>query len=197
MAEDREQDGGAEERLTVMFPMAGQPEIVRSYQKDEFHAKWLFEKIYDAFAIYLGPRLAIAWQREVRLFSDLFCFATSTFVRRQTLGEEYCDLIQLSSASDQFLPLSKRLQLGCWTIVLPYFYSRLMNRIVSIGTNDTSDGWAALIFARISPHVPLIKIAIQRFQRLHLAMFYLGGHYYEWAKRMAGVGFSLYHTTYI
>ena len=169
--------------------------MVRGFQKDEFHGKWLFEKLYESFSIVFGPRRAIAWQREVRLASDLVYFGTSTLLGRQTLGEEYCDLVQLSSSTDQFLPLSRRLQLGCWTILLPYLYSRL---IVKIGSSSHAPSLenkgCSRAMAALAPHLPWLKVVLLRFQRLHLAMFYLGGHYYEWAKRMGGVVYRFNRT---
>ena len=172
-----------------MFPIADSPSIIRSFQKDEYHGKSLFEQAYDVFALVFGPRRAIAWQREVRLVCDMFHFGTSTLLGRQTLGEEYCDLVQLSSASDQLLPLPQRLHLGCWSVVLPYFYARLIARISSLEALSSHDSLGPIdgLLRRCAPHLPLLRGALQRAQRLHLALFYLGGAYYEWAKRMAGV----------
>jgi peroxin-10 len=179
-----------EQEKTTMFPLAGQPEVVRSFQKDEYHSKYLFDRAYDAFATCFGPRVAIAWQREVRLAADLFYFTTSSLVGRQTLGEEYCDLVQLHYSNDQLLSWGQRLGLGFWSLLLPYLYSRFMNRLISLGqpgSSATPPGVLERTLARLNPYVPLLKAVLLRGQRLHLALFYLGSNYYEWSKRMNGV----------
>lgn len=53
----------------------------------------------------------------------------------------------------------------------------------------TRRGWRQLQ-QYLSPHWPAIKSWLLFAGRVHLAAFYLRGHYYEWAKRLLGVRYT-------
>lgn len=48
------------------------------------------------------------YQTEVEVFSDLCYYTLTTLLGTQTLGEEYCDIMQINSSSGTFpsLPVS-------------------------------------------------------------------------------------------
>lgn len=50
------------------------------------------------------------YQTEIDVFSDLCYYSLTTLLGTQTLGEEYCDIMQIKSSSNTFpsLPVSKR-----------------------------------------------------------------------------------------
>ncbi|KAL4532023.1 hypothetical protein Ndes2437B_g02450 [Nannochloris sp. 'desiccata'] len=78
------------------FPLAPQPSIIRAEQKDEAYLQQLTDSCYDAVRRLLGPRRALVWGREIRCLAEMLYFALTTGSGLQTLGEEYCDIIQAS-----------------------------------------------------------------------------------------------------
>lgn len=184
-----------------MFPFGSQQHILRAAQKDEFLSSQLNKSFSETFSDVLGPRLAIKYQREIRLATDLYYFATGTLVGRQTLGEEYCDLVPMDERTDKFLSIQQRLFLAFFSVVVPYAHSRLMNKIAASGgeaeeprtigaevtTRSRLRSAINRLLAYLEPRLGLIKTLIIRFQRLHLAAFYLNGSFYELSKRAAGV----------
>lgn len=78
-----------------LFPIAHQPDIVRAAQKDRFYSDSLAQACKDAVNATLGPRYSLVYSREISLASDLIYHALTTGAGLQTLGEEFCDLLQV------------------------------------------------------------------------------------------------------
>lgn len=78
------------------FPGALQTSIVRAQEKDEAYIQLLYSKCYEMASKLVGPRQTLIWRREIKLMSDLLYFVLTTGSRQQTLGEEYCSILQMS-----------------------------------------------------------------------------------------------------
>lgn len=87
MAESGEQD---------LFPPPPQPYFIRAQQKDELYLQVLTDACHDAVRRVLGPRSALRWADETRAAAQLLYYALTTGAGLQTLGEEYCDMLQAS-----------------------------------------------------------------------------------------------------
>lgn len=59
------------EKSNLFFPFAPQPDILRATQKDEFYKRVLYERFFDLVQDFLGPRVALNVQDEVKLASDV------------------------------------------------------------------------------------------------------------------------------
>ncbi|XP_052830128.1 peroxisome biogenesis factor 10 isoform X3 [Octopus bimaculoides] len=80
-----------------MFRRAGQAEILRSNQKDEFYISYLRSALSETFQSVVGMRSWIHFRKELEVFADFTYFLLTTAAGFQTLGEEYVNIIQVDS----------------------------------------------------------------------------------------------------
>lgn len=79
------------------FPFATAPDIIRAHQKDAYFQGLLANKLVDLQRRLLGARSAHAWANESRTAADLLYLCLTTLLGNRTLGEEYCDLVQVEA----------------------------------------------------------------------------------------------------
>lgn len=51
---------------------------------------------------HLGARRQHQWQKEINTLSDLSYYGLTTLLGTQTLGEEYCDLVQINQYTQTY-----------------------------------------------------------------------------------------------
>ena len=93
------------------FAPAAQPDIVRASQKDDSYSFQVFELVQDAVRRILGPRRAILCSSETELVSGILYYVLTTGCGSQTLGEEYCDILQTTGTSRVLLATQSELSL--------------------------------------------------------------------------------------
>ncbi|POS81481.1 peroxin 10 [Diaporthe helianthi] len=81
------------------FPFATAPDIIRAHQKDAYFQGLLTNQLVDLHRRLLGARSAHAWANESRTAAELLYLCLTTLIGNRTLGEEYCDLIQVEEPS--------------------------------------------------------------------------------------------------
>lgn len=79
------------------FPFATAPDIIRAHQKDAYFQGHLTNQLVDLHRRLLGARSSHAWANEARTAADLLYLCLTTLLGNRTLGEEYCDLIQVEA----------------------------------------------------------------------------------------------------
>ncbi|KAK7719835.1 peroxisome biogenesis factor 10 [Diaporthe eres] len=89
------------------FPYAAAPDIIRAHQKDAYFQGLLTNQLVDLHRRLLGARSAHAWANESRTVADLLYLCLTTLIGNRTLGEEYCDLIQVEEPSRSKPPSSE------------------------------------------------------------------------------------------
>lgn len=77
------------------FPLAGQPDVVRSHQKDEYYANGMFDQVRELCQWFMGSRRVLRLEAELKMMSDLVYYILTTLLNQPTLGEEYCDIVQV------------------------------------------------------------------------------------------------------
>ncbi|KAK9862661.1 hypothetical protein WJX84_009254 [Apatococcus fuscideae] len=165
------------------FPLAAQPDIIRASQKDDLYIQQLTDACHDAVRRVLGPRRAMIWSRETELLAELMYHGLTTGAGVQTLGEEYCDILQASGRvgiepepspfeEDPAAGASSRSVLDTEMSIAPATSTHPMMQRLWWGWRlalSTARQWAG----------PAL--------RFHLALFYLHGLFYHIAKRFTGV----------
>ncbi|XP_024545002.1 peroxisome biogenesis factor 10-like isoform X2 [Selaginella moellendorffii] len=116
-----------------MFPPAAAPEVMRAAEKDEQYASFVCESCYDAFRHAFGTRLAVAYQNETKLAGRALYYLLTTGAGLQTLGEEYCDILQVAGASGLPPSPARRVLLIFYQAILPYLGERLSSRAAARG----------------------------------------------------------------
>ena len=129
------------------FPYATAPDIIRAHQKDAYFQGFLAQSFSHVHRRLLGARSAHAWAAESKTLAALIYLGLTTLVGHQTLGEEYCDIIQVhpTSRSSQSNRGGKATALGIKTptaarrsayilgsTLVPYLLSRSLPRLRSL-----------------------------------------------------------------
>ncbi|KAL1303855.1 hypothetical protein AAFC00_000311 [Neodothiora populina] len=88
-------DGEATTATAFSYPHASAPDIIRSHQKDTYFQSQLSTHLTAVFRTLRGARFAHTYATDLRTLADLLYLCLTTLVGNRTLGEEYCDIVQL------------------------------------------------------------------------------------------------------
>lgn len=193
------------------YPFASAPDIIRSHQKDAYFTGRLAHDLADLFRRLRGARAAHARAPELRVAAALLYYLLTTLPGNRTLGEEYCDLVQVdasSSAASLRLPaIGRRAAYVASSVLLPYLAARLLPRLrarirsllerrIAALRNNTDPSLTspeARLWNYILRHItPLTSSA--PLQAAVLALFYFTGTYYELAKRILSLRYVFTRT---
>lgn len=183
----------ASERRLQLY-LAGAPEHIRSSQKDRYYSGYLTTLLSDMTQPYIPRQYWLHWYRELQLIAELIYYGLTTVTGHQTLGEEYCNIIQVvPTATDPVVPgIGRRLAhvilhvLGRYGLEkgLRYLHYHIYNRQGSITDNEVVDGY-------LEQFVGCLEEVITSSSQLHLALFYLFGVYQHIGKRIASVRYYM------
>ncbi|KAI5476664.1 Haloacid dehalogenase-like hydrolase domain containing protein [Pseudohyphozyma bogoriensis] len=188
---------------------------IRANQKDLYYLAQLTERFEDVARSLLGTRWLQNWGKELNEGSRLAYFGLTTLLGSQTLGEEYCDIMQYSVASRKPPSVHRRAALLSLHILAPYILSRAYANLRRslIARHEAAEQRRAAtdaLFASNPPPPPpkplhkkwldWIASAAEDFptfealtgdylRSVHLAIFYLWGRYYSLSKRATGIRF--------
>ncbi|KAK2009650.1 hypothetical protein LZ32DRAFT_490246, partial [Colletotrichum eremochloae] len=195
------------------YPYASAPDIIRAHQKDAYYKGHLSNTLTSLHRLLLGARSAHASAPLHRLVADTLYLGLTTLPGNRTLGEEYCDLVQLHVGADDgndpagALPtLPRRAAYIATSVLLPYLLGRLLpaararlravlERVIgpaakpSDASSTSASTFASarkILAAYLLANLPSLTSAAP----LHaatLAVFYFTGTYYELAKRVLGL----------
>ncbi|CAG8435867.1 hypothetical protein RhiirA5_415854 [Rhizophagus irregularis] len=168
-------------KFNISFPYAAQPDIIRANQKDVYYQQILGEQMTNTFRMFFGTRLQHQYQKEVNVISDLFYFCLTALLGTQTLGEEYCDIMQISEPTKQFPSASASIsELRKRT---KPSWKKSLQRTQQIH-NTKYDRLRDSIYRLLPKLQILLKNNVHS---VHLAIFYFYGAYYFISKRATGI----------
>ncbi|KAF9584465.1 peroxisome biogenesis factor 10 [Lunasporangiospora selenospora] len=134
----------------------------------------------------------------------------------QTLGEEYCDIMQINGSTKTFPSLARRSTLVFWHVLMPYLYSKGTQELrrrsrpqqsqygdqrhaghsgylvdATLPVDESNQG-STPIMVRLQTAARKWLPALQTFFKTyghstHLAVFYFFGAYYSFSKRITGI----------
>ena len=182
------------------FPFAAAPDIIRAHQKDTYFTGHLTNTLTDLHRRLLGARSAHALAPELRTAASLLYFALTTLPGNRTLGEEYCDLVQLEGRTGRLPDLSRRAAYVLGSVLLPYLASRALpnlrqrlrrlieRRLATLQQQKNQNpnqaaSREARIWSYLLHHLSSVTSSAP-FHAVTLAVFYFTGTYYELAKRV-------------
>ncbi|KAF7550606.1 hypothetical protein G7Z17_g5616 [Cylindrodendrum hubeiense] len=177
------------------YPFATAPDVIRAHQKDSYFTGRLTQELSDLFRRLRGARATHAAAPELRTAATLLYYVLTTLPGNRTLGEEYCDLVQVDGRDGRLPAVDRRAAYVAGSILLPYVMGRFLpalrarlrrlleRRIESLKSQDKSDSREARVWDYVSRHISSLTSAAP-FQAVVLALFYFSGTYYELAKRM-------------
>ncbi|KAK3065880.1 hypothetical protein LTS18_002283, partial [Coniosporium uncinatum] len=144
-----------------------------------------------------GARISHTYTTELRTFSELLYLGLTTGVGNQTLGEEYCDVVQVEDDTLRLPSIARRVGYIVTTILLPYSLNRILpafrrrvraklernlRKPVSKGDASTSRTLQSYVLANldtVTSPAPVYAVS--------LAVFYFSGAYYHLGKRIWGL----------
>ena len=192
MASSRDDDRGLNPEF--QYPFAAAPDIIRSNQKDAYFQGVLVETLSNALRSVYGARFVHRYSSETRTVADLIYFSCTTLLGNRTLGEEYCDIVQVERDSLKLPTIARRGGYILSSVVLPYaltkalpgFRQRLSSWLErSIGSSKESGGDAP--FKRyILRNIGTLTSPAPVYA-LGLSIFYFSGAYYHISKRIWGL----------
>ncbi|OZJ02604.1 hypothetical protein BZG36_04276, partial [Bifiguratus adelaidae] len=166
---------------------------VRANQKDVYYQNTLQDQVSQLAQDAKGTRWQHRHQAELNTLSDLAYYVLTTVGGTQTLGEEYCDIFQLSHKTETYPSVPRRTLLVLLNVVLPYVWSKSIARIrrMRIALDDDEDDKSMIVRkakAFVKRNGDAIYDAVaNNFSSVHLALFYFFGIYYSVSKRILGI----------
>ena len=172
-----------------LFP-AGSAELVRCNQKDRFYTDHLTSLLSDISRQLLPLRSWLGWQREIQLLAELGYYGFTTLLGNQTLGEEYCNIVQVAaqqSKNGRFMPAGPvRRALAIFTQVFGVYALEkgleVLNR--RIYERSLTPQLSERDYERLERVFGALEDFVSGMSRLHLALFYIQGLYYHVGKRL-------------
>lgn len=195
--------GANDELRGMQYPFAASPDIIRSNQKDAYFQAVLLEQLGDIIRKAYGSRFLHNYTNEARTVADLVYFGLTTLVGNRTLGEEYCDIIQVEDDTLRLPTISRRAGYILTTILLPYG----LNRILPAFRRRVRAKLESTLTQRHKPQEKGVRrqqtrVAIAQkyildnldtitspapLYAVSLATFYFSGAYYHLSKRIWGL----------
>jgi len=190
------------ERRRLLTPSPA--EIIRSAQKDEYFIQNLAQDVEDVCLSTLGQRFLHRWDVTVRKAAKLAYYACTNGSGFQSLGEEYCGLIQVNQSATTtpgktriaMMVLLGMLDYGTLGTLVKTLEKKLTQvqkrrkagRIVAKEHEDHSSPTVQFAFTSFR----IFKHYLPFLGQLHLAIFFVQGTFYEFSKRILGIYYLLY-----
>jgi peroxin-10 len=192
------------------YPFATSPDVIRSHQKDAYFSAVLLEQLSTLLRKVKGARYAHTYTSETRVISELLYLGLTTLIGNRTLGEEYCDIVQVEGERGRLPSLGRRAGyilsciLGPYALakVLPAFRRRIRAKLEANLRRHTRQQTRAQQQAKeggskkatTTPLAARIQSYILKnldtmtspspIYALSLATFYFSGSYYHLSKRI-------------
>ncbi|KAJ5335999.1 hypothetical protein MYU51_020101 [Penicillium brevicompactum] len=194
------------------YPFATSPDVIRSHEKDAFLTSSLIQQSQGIVRALRGARFAHTYSESIKHITELLYFSLTTALGNRTLGEEYCDLVQLEDDTLQLPSIGRRVGyilssiLVPWTLqrLLPAFRQRIRNKLErNVVREQFRAAQQAGLLNKPQLSAPVrktffTKLRIQQYLLEHLdsitsvspiyalsiATFYFTGSYYHLSKRI-------------
>ena len=105
--------------------------IIRSYQKDDYYRSKLRLQLRNLANLFINQAICLKYSKELNLIADFFYYLTTTLSTRQTIGQEYCNLILFDQLKRNIPSKLKRNLLIAIKIFVPYVLYRLKSTNLS------------------------------------------------------------------
>ena len=108
------------------YPFATSPDIIRSHQKDAYFSGAVHEHVANLLRKIYGARFSHTYTSETHVLSELLYLGLTTLVGNRTLGEEYCDIVQVEGENGKLPALGRRAGYILSYILGPYALGRIL-----------------------------------------------------------------------
>lgn len=180
------------------FPFAPAPDILRTHQKDAYITGTLSTQASTIIRSLLGARFAHRHSTTTTHLTELLYLCLTTLLGNRTLGEEYCDVLQVEDDTLRLAGLIPRIGYISSVVFAPWFLSRSLpalrrklraklERSVEKAQMPSSKPTTSLrIQEYLLQHLDSLT-SLNPIYALSLATFYFTGAYYHISKRLFGL----------
>eukprot|EP00842_Homolaphlyctis_polyrhiza_P002126 jgi/Hompol1/2914/HPOL_006226-RA len=178
----------------MLLSPASPPDVLRAWQKDTLCIAQLSEYLSDLLTGLWGSRQRQRMSKAVRLVSESLYFALTTLASGQSVGEEYCDILQTrngQAASFKIRLICLILQIAGWPILnrITKWVRRQRQSLQGAGSHQQQAGISATIqvLSVLFEGLQTIRAPVSS---LHLAAFYIFGTYHQLSKRITQIRYT-------
>jgi peroxin-10 len=184
----------------LTYPFAASPDVIRSHQKDQYFQAVLLQQISDIVRNLKGVRFSHTYTSELKAIADSLYLGLTTLVGNRTLGEEYCDIVQVEEESRRLPAIYERSGYIVATILLPYglnkilpaFRRRVRAKLEAVLRRKSAkkSGKPASAVDKVQSYLLANLDTItspSSVYAVNLAIFYFTGAYYQLSKRLWGL----------
>jgi len=184
---------------TTEYPFAPSPDILRTHQKDAYITGQLSSQASTILRALLGARFAHKYSNATTNLSELLYLCITTLLGNRTLGEEYCDVIQVENDTLRLAGLGRRVGyiasvvFAPWVLgkSLPALRRRLREKLEwnieqAKKHRRSATARGLRIQEYILQHLDTLT-SPNPIYALSLATFYFTGAYYHLSKRLFGL----------
>ncbi|KAE8554513.1 hypothetical protein EYB25_003052 [Talaromyces marneffei] len=201
---------------SYFYPFATSPDIIRSHEKDAYIVSTLTNQSQSIIRSIKGARYAHGNADTIKNLTELLYFSLTTLIGNRTLGEEYCDVVQLETDTLQLPSIVRRSGYIFSSIIIPWVLGRslpsirarfrarlersiarqrtraaLKSTLLQTGNSSTKKKSQSMfnplrIQEYILEHLDSLT-SPSHVYALSLATFYFTGAYYHLSKRLWGL----------
>lgn len=184
------------------YPFAPSPDVLRTHEKDAYVTSTLSSQASEILRSLFGVRLAHKYSNATSYLTELLYLCLTTLLGNRTLGEEYCDVIQVEDDTLKLAGLARRVGYIASVVFAPWTLSRalpvLRRRLRAKLERNTERA------QQKGGHIRSAGIKVQEYVLKHLdfltspssmyalslATFYFTGAYYHISKRLFGLRYT-------
>ena len=108
------------------YPFAPSPDILRTHQKDAYITGTLSSQASTILRALLGARFAHKYSEATSHLSELLYLCLTTLLGNRTLGEEYCDVIQIEDETLRLAGLGRRVGYIASVVFAPWMLGKTL-----------------------------------------------------------------------
>lgn len=181
------------------YPFAASPDILRTHEKDAYLTGTLTAQISSILRSIFGARFSHRHSDTTEHLTKLLYLCLTTLIGNRTLGEEYCDLIQVEDDTLQLASLSRRVGYIGSVVFTPWLLGKTLpalrrklrlkvERHIQRGKQKSGAIESRALRAQqyLLNHLDALT-SFSPVYALSLASFYFTGSYYHLSKRLFGL----------
>ncbi|RKF76388.1 Peroxisome biogenesis factor 10 [Golovinomyces cichoracearum] len=180
------------------YPFATAPDIIRAHQKDAYFQDIIFDHLSSLLRRLKGARILHTHIPQVKAISESLYLGLTTVIGNQTLGEEYCNIVQVEDSTLRQPAFKRRVGFTLTTSLAPYILTKILPRSRSILRSKLESKLQHLnrvgrketrshkIILYLLEHLSVIT-SPSLVHIITLTIFYFSGAYYELPKRLWGL----------
>ena len=178
------------------YPYATAPDIIRSAEKDKYLQGVLLQHLSNVLRRLYGSRYLQVHSSGLNSITELLYLCSTTLIGNRTLGEEYCDIVQVQDKQFTVPSLLQRSGFIISSILLPYSVGKLLPRIKSLLERRLVRNLNGAVQEKPVPRQRVREYLLNNIDAitspslvygLSLAIFYFTGSYYHLSKRLFGL----------